>query len=1368
MNKLNEVDLLDMTGTTKLEENYVSKSLNYGFQSAKNMTKLMFNDLMNSSDKDMVAGEKSKKRFDYNPDKKVEKLENNVKKRQEIMKVYREAELANRQEYEYFYNSLGDNTFQKVTSQLVYGAASSLFNPIELTKNIAINTAVNALIPGSGVVASVSKFGVNMFSDTVDNYYSNTWEDELLGLEREPSEKLIQAVGGAIVSNAVFPLVKITGKKVFNFATDNIFVKGKTINGDILEPIVFNNYRKELGEVTAIDLSHRDYKIADSIKKEVIKSQPIEEGMERVFPKQEIKNNIIEQRTGIKPGIIDFAKGREELLEIGKVLHKEGLKIQAKSKEGIGLSEAINKSNRSIDRTALDWVDRYISAPYIVTKDGYQIETLKSMRDIHPMFYNTLSMSFKGQGYNDVLGGALEDKSVVKSVLFQISDRGQMPFLIKDVEDSKWDIGKLNNFSYKKNNNFRRAIESGVTYNVLENEALLKTSPKYNKYLSNTNNIESFAKEVADVFYDYKNRIISYDEVVAVLEAKRSKYETIAIKKPNGGEMSYKEFLNIGSKVTRDKEFNIDKLTNDIELIKQKKVDTAIIKLSIKKDKMLEDLAIKDVEFFKNEFGEKLNNLKFVAEGGEFDENFKRELHHALTATTKDVREIELDMKEAELKDVDLDEYDLMKFIKNNFVGETQKDRINNFLEFAEPYLKDNYDMLNIMDKLIMNEQAAMSTWGVPFKVLQDLDDDEGSLLSFFNTIPILRKNLLDGENFIEEYEYNKGFKEISPIVMDKIKNFINSEAIFKKAEQKEPAKEAFNAIMGFTRGWLLFASGIKETLSHPVLATLKTLKYGGDLAKSFLIAPISVVSTAYNLLEPIASTGYYFGKLYRGIGKFIAGNYADELALMELGVNAKMLLGNGEITGYSKFKNILSNTSMMFQNSMQKNRYVASRIIGINVINKMISTENFVELKPSSKKLLQSLGIGDDEKFKLWKQGIKDNPNGLKRALYQDGYSDITKKLHQIIARNAYEEDALSPLRNNTEINDIVAQIKLMFTSYNRNILKYFGDAVRFAELEDGTYINRISFDAISRDVKDLTSIGVPGITLLAIASLAGKYGEAKIIGSSEDERMTAQFKSALDGNIDSILGIVQDGLEGAIPIDVIYQRRGGSPISSVYNRIYDGITGDLTNLVPEKVEIFTRKFFNSREYKKYSGLNKQEKIIYDRLVLADKIANNKEDSFIDYLIAKFTSNRAVENDEMTAIDALELKRQYGYNDKEIVEKLKDRGIEAVQKYAIINSENEEEVIQNIQNGIEIISENKLSEKEIVEKLDEKNKFLNDYKEYKKEVKEIEIIQDEQKILEEYQKELEAEGYDEFEILEKLTIYQNELHKNKKFTYNK
>ena len=350
-------------------------------------------------------------------------------------------------------------------------------------------------------------------------------------------------------------------------------------------------------------------------------------------------------------------------------------------------------------------------------------------------------------------------------------------------------------------------------------------------------------------------------------------------------------------------------------------------------------------------------------------------------------------MKEAGLKETDLDNYDLMKFIKNNFVGESQKERINNFLDFAEPYLKDNYDMLNIMDRLIMNEQAAMSTWGVPFKVLDDLVKEDGSLLAFFNTIPILRKNLLDGKNFIEEYEHNKGFKEIAPVVMEKINNFINSESIFKNSTQKEPAKEVVNTMLGFTRGWLLFASGIKETLSHPVLATLKTLKYGGNLAKNLLVAPISAVSTAYNLLEPLASTSYHLGKLYRGIGKFIAGDYADELALMELGVNAKMLLGNGEISGYSKFKNVLSSTSMMFQNSMQKNRYIASRIIGINTIKKMLNTEKFIELKPSSKKLLQALGIGNDESFKLWKQEINSSDSGLKKALYQDGYSDITQK---------------------------------------------------------------------------------------------------------------------------------------------------------------------------------------------------------------------------------------------------------------------------------------------------------------------------------------------------------------------------------------
>jgi|GEM_PF-3298854 hypothetical protein len=1363
MNKLNEADLLEMTGTTKLEENYLSKSINYGYQSAKNMTKLMKNDLMNKMDRDQIIYEKASERYNYKPNQKtIEKKESNIKKREEVMKVYREAELTNRKEYEYFYNSLGDNTFQKVTSQLAYGASSSLFNPIELSKNLAINTTVNLLIPGGGLGVKATKFATNMFSDTVDNYYSNTWEDDLLGLEREPSEKLIQAVGGAVVSNAVFPLIKISGKKVFDFATDNAFIKGKTINGDILEPIIFNNYRKELGEVTAIDLSHRDFKIADSIKKEVIKEQPIEEGMERTFLKQEIKNKIIEERTGIKPGIVDFEKGREELLNIGNVLKKKGIEVQAKSKDKIGLSQAINETNVSIDKSSLDWVDRYISAPYLVTKDGYKVEVLKSMREMHPMFYDTFSMSLKGQGYNDVLGEALEEKSVVNSVLFQVTDKRQLPFFIKNIDDSNWNIQKLDNFSYKKNNNFRRAIENGITYNVKENEALLRTSPKYNKYLSNTDNIENFAKEVADVFNDYKNKSLSYDEVVAVLEAKRAKYETIAITKPNGGEMSYKEFLNIGSKVTRNKNFNIDKLVNDVEAIKQKKVDTAIIKLSINKDKMLEDLAIKDTELLKNELGDKIYNLKFIAEGGEFDDNFKRQLHHFLTETTKDVREIELDMKEAGLKDVDLDNYDLMKFIKNNFVGEKQKDRINSFLDFSTPYLKDNYDMLNIMDKLVMNEQAAMSTWGIPFKVLDDLVKEEGSLLSFFNTIPILRKNLLNGENLIEEYEYNKGFKEISPIVMEKIKYFIESESIFKSHNQKEPFKDGFNMMLGFTRGWLLFGSGLKETLSHPVLASLKAVKYGGNLGKNLLVAPVAAVSTLYKTLEPLASTSYHLGKLYRGLGNLIAGDYADELALMELGVNAKMLLGNGEVTGFSKFKNFLSSTSMMFQNSMQKNRYIASRIVGINTIKKILNTGDFMELKPSSKKILQSLGIGDNEKFKIWKEEINNTPNGLKKSLYQDGFSDKTKKLHQLLTRNSYEEDTLAPLRENTEVKDITSKIKLMFTSYNRSILKYFGDATRYVELEDGTYINRFSFEAMGRNIKDLTSVGVPGITLLAVASLSGKYGEAKVLGSSEDEKMEAQFKSALDGNTDSILGILQDGLEAAIPIDVVYSKRGGSPISSVYNRIYEGITEDITNLAPEKLETFLRKYFgDEREYKKYSYLNKQEKIIYDRLVLSDKIANNKENTFIDYLITKFTTDRAVEDGKMTAVDALELKRQVGYNDIEIMKKLEEKGIDTVKKYAIINSENEEEVKANIRNGIEIISEKNLSEKEIVEKLDEQNELYSDYKEYKKEASEI-TSQDEQKLLDVYLEKLKSEGYDEFEILEKLTVYQNELHKNR------
>ena len=62
---------------------------------------------------------------------------------------------------------------------------------------------------------------------------------------------------------------------------------------------------------------------------------------------------------------------------------------------------------------------------------------------------------------------------------------------------------------------------------------------------------------------------------------------------------------------------------------------------------------------------------------------------------------------------------------------------------------------------------------------------------------------------------------------------------------------------------------------------------------------------------------------------------------------------------------------------------------------------------------------------------------------------------------------------------------------------------------------------------------------------------------------------------------------------------------------------------------------------------------------------------------------------------------------------------------------------------------------------MDEQNEFYSDYKEYKKEASEI-TSQDEQKLLDVYLEKLKSEGYDEFEILEKLTVYQNELHKNR------
>lgn len=1341
-----------------------SSAVTYGAKSALNMTVLMWNDIMNRSNADMIAGEQARQRFDYKANEEmINEYETKIQDRSQVMNVYREKELDNREQFEAFYNTLDDNVFVKTRSQLVYGATSTLLNPIEFTKNLAINATINAMIPGAGFAGTSGKFVANMIVDSIDNYYSNTWEDRLLGLERETSEKIVQSVGGALISNAVFPVVSFGAKKAFNKISDGVVLKGKTINTDILEPAVSKQYQKELANVTAIDTSHRDFKIADSIKKAVIKEQPIEEGMERVFTKQEIKNNIILERTGFYPGIIDFQEGKKILLKHGEKIGKST--IEKKNKLRVkGKKIDTQKVSRTIPipmgKSIEDWANTYIVSPYMVTKDGYKVELMKSMRDMHPMFSDTLGMTFKGQGYNDLLGEALPEKSVANSIIYQMQEGKQKAF--SPINSENWDTNKLANYSFKKNNDFRRAIENGITYNVKENEALLINSPKYNKYFSNTDKIEVFSTEVDNAFKDWRNKELSYDELIRILSAKRARYESMPLKYYNGAEIKYKEFISASKNLVSSTEIDIDKLQNDLDLIKEEKVNTAIVKLVINKDEMLSDLKTKDINVLREELGEKIYLLKDIDDELKFDEKLTEKLHYDLTATTQSVGDIKRDLAQLSLEEQDLKRYDLIEFIKNNFKGETKQEQIENFLEFSESYKRSNWDMLNLMDKMIISEQAAMSTWGIPFKTLQDIIDDKGSFFDFFNAIPMFRKNFLEGINTVDEFTNNQGFKLMEPIIMEKIGNFVNSETLFPKDKQTNLFKIGAEGILGFSRWSLLFWSGVKETFQHPILAAIKMAKFGTNVFTALPVASASVVGTIYKTIEPLAATSAQVHRLYKGLGKLVVGDYADELALMELAVNSKMLFGLGEVNVLKKTKGILNNTSLFIQNSMQKNRYLASRILGINTISKYLKASSFDNLKPSAKKMFSSFGISDDIKFKEWQAEIKvDEKKGLKRALYEEGYSDITKKIHQILTRNSYEEDPISPLRSNTELNDMIAKVKLMFTNYNRSIMKYFGDALMYAELEDGTFINRTSSEAFFTNVKDFSKVGASGITLLSLAGLSGLYLNSKVFGDSRDEKMKAEMKAALDGNYNSMLGLAIDGLESAFPIDAFYSRKGGwSPVTSVFNNLKSAVLEkEYGKIVPDKLKQFFRMMSGNREYKKYRGMNKQEKILYDRLVMADKLTNKGIGDFLDYVFSKIATDELNKTGELTAIDILEIKRQNGYNDKEILEKLNNRGLEFVQEYSIINGNTEDEILQNIYNGIELIAENDLTEKEIVKELDSQNGFYNDEKEYSENKKNVILTPEEEEKIRKYTEELENQGYDALEIMEKVSVFRKQFY---------
>ena len=1346
-------DLRDRKRLNQERSSVIIPTIKFGAESAKNFTVLKWHDIQNTLQKDNILYAQNALRFDNKQEieNKLVYYNNEVDKHNEIMEKYKELELENRKEYEKFYNGLGDNSFLKVSSDFVYGATASILDPFELVKNLSINALGNTLLPGGGVL---TKFAVNTVLDTFDNLHSISWEDELLGQERPKDQALIQAVGGALISNGVFPMIK--------YATGRV-IKGKTINPKILNADVSSAYKKSLENVDSIDLRFSDKKIVDSVYQESVKNAVTEEGTKRIFPKQIIKENAIYNRTGIRPTLIDYTSGIDRLKTMTKELKEMTNKIEnpikkngEKKFENLALKE--KASPFRFERNAQEWVKDYFQAPFDVIQDNYKQLKIKTLRELNPMFEKEMYLTLSNKGYNDVLGESIEDYGVARSVFSRMKSDFDFRYPLKSSDG--FDINKTYMYGLTQQDDFVNAIKNVVSYNSIENRDLLLSDPKYTKYFSSEiNNIDDVKKIISDIITDSKKGKINKAELTSLLHEYSENYYKYS---PN---QSFDKYINnLSIKLKRKKVYKIgDKYRvkkfyekydylKEIELkdnIINKKVNVAILKLGVDKAKLLSDFAELDETETKKVLGDKIYLLKGVETENDYTKDMHKDLFHKLSSTTKDINNIKDQLKDL----IGNEKYDLLDFIKEKFNGDNLNEQIENFLDFTSDYHRDNADMLNVMDKLIMNDQASMSAWGVPFKVISDVLDDKGDILDIMTQMPIIRNAFNNNKITAEDFAFDHGYKTLAPFLTNALKNFVETHAPFTPPKQATIEEQAGDFILNTTRGTLLFASGLAETFSHPILAMIKAKKYGGSTLGSIKIIPKAVIATAYETLKPIASISNRFNDLYKGLGKLID---SDEIAMMEFFLEADNLFGKGDLNLGQKIGNVALDVSLAGQHLMQGNRNIASNLVAIDKIKKMLKAKEFNNLKPDARKVLSSLGIKDNDDFMKWKNTIynvdKKNTNkGLFKALYTDELGQQTKTLKQLIAKEIYEENPLMSVKDKARFTDFTSKIRMIFTSFNRATYSYLANNIFTTQTDTGTYISRFSKEGLKKTPKEIT-YGAFATLSLGLGGLAGYYLQSKALGDSKDEKIKARLSSVFDGKFDSMKRLGIDLVTTAWGLDNLVNSNGLAHMA-VYDRLKEGVTKDPKKLLPPKLELVVNRITGDKDYKKYRDLNTKEKYIYDRLVLKD----NRDSSIFDYLYVSALTSEKVENEEMTKQEALDIKRQYGYNDKDIIDELISNGFDTVKEYAILNADNDDELLDIFDMGIDVVGENRKEPKEIIEELDTLNEFSPDTKRFERERQKLKLTEEEKEELEIYKKALRLQGFDEIEIYTLVAKWEKE-----------
>lgn len=1247
--------------STNEAQPFFEKSISFGAKSAWNMFNMQFRDWeLKAYEREQERLRELENNVTSNFDKKgIEFLKNKYtnelseKGTQENFDFYKEQELKNLKEYNAFYEMLDDTPTRLLTS-LSYGATKNVLNPIELGKNVALNYATMGMFKGVQATGWGVKLGMYAFDvlvDTIDNFCSNRWEDNLLGnIRKTNDEQFLEALSGAVVGNGIIPAVKYSGKIIKGL--------GSSIE-NVLDDISFKEITKKMSEIDILDLSS-----ANPIKTlknvfyfDKVKSEKLPENTFGVNLKREIEKIENLNDTGFDNSPVNFREMFNRLENIVTTSHQE-----VKAERNSGKEYNIKFADTNYDRNVMEVVNEFIAKPIEVTERMYKNEYKKRIQAVTDKYDDDiLSMDSWYKNINERLAEDLEDETVASSLI----DSGfstMQKFTAKEGVDI--DSKKLQDFGDTVIKDFREAIGRGVTYTTNENGQLFISHPKYNRYFNTSIKYEDFDTTITEAVNDYIDGKLSYSEIGKILFYQKDRYDIF--KTVRNLENSFEgEIVAKIQKVIKEKginpndeklkEFvNVEKVGKTLNKIKERKINIALLSLSFDK-KNAYDFFANTKDFFERQqvLGDRIDNI--TLRDGETQENALNRVIKELFSTTKNLKAVAEDVDGTYVDFADGISKDLIDVVKDNFEGKTTKAKMRNFVHFMDLFKKDNISMLNTMEKITTGTKASITSLGVPIYKIENIVKGGGGLLQLAFDIPVLRK----------EYKNIAGLAVNSPatytVVEDTFKkyigNYISNKNVFKGKVQTGVSDIVENSLLYTLRNYFLALSGMKEIFSHPALTGVKAAKYYDgylNLFKSFggviKNAPRAYLTTMLRELKPITDTSYALKKLYKGLGNIIGD---EELAELEFARCMETLspIRNGSqlAEGIKIGAEIAQKVNLHIQGSMQNLRYVCARYQGIDIIKNILKKENFDKLDSNVKDLLKSLHISDNEKFLSWKANV--NEVGLKNALYINGKSDITKYIHSYLTDELYSEDPMKKIRNPRFEENSMNKFRTMFTTFTNDIFNYFSDTAKYYKGKDGIYRSRLSKSYLKHlkenPLENLIGFanGTTSLTILGIAALGGEYWDSIVFQGSKDEEIEAKIKAFNDTNSENTkvkikygTDIAKDIVTKGANVDSITQ--GGNVLNSGWKNIKRG------KILPTRISNVYNAVAGTPVYTENPyGMDWYVKSKYNKLVQEDKNERFNFDDFNELLTLSMADTLA-ENGEITQERNLEIKRSLGIDD--------------------------------------------------------------------------------------------------------------------------